>query len=350
MKKIIADITKLQKFEKQLLLKELTGNPDAENRLRRYYMSLAENDRTLLADHLLDRHKAYFVEHLAKSGEWQNVNIAEAEHFLMESLKKVQQRSEEMQKSSENIMYRAKERRALLKANYADWYDLISDQMRGQPVKVQKDYPEYSTFIQLPDPKSVNLCNDSIMNFMLNRKSVRKYSQEPLTLNELSYLLWCTQGVREISSNREYTLRTVPSSGARHPFETYLFIKNVNGLKKGIYRFMALEHQLLFLSDDDSFECKLLSATENWLKNAAVIFMWSVIPYRSEWRYMDKAAKSILLDAGHVGQNLYLACESINCGTSTIAGYFQDQIDEALQLDGEEEFVIYLAPVGKKTK
>lgn len=163
--------------------------------------------------------------------------------------------------------------------------------------------------------------------------------------------MWSTQGVKSIAKNNLFTLRTVPSSGARHPFETYLYIKNVKELKKGLYRYIALEQKLLFLLYSEDFENKFYAACDNikWMQNAAVTFIWSVIPYRSEWRYMDKAAKSITLDAGHIGQNLYLACESIGCGTCTIAGYFQKQIDEALLLDGEDEFVIYLAPVGKKT-
>jgi SagB-type dehydrogenase family enzyme len=78
-----------------------------------------------------------------------------------------------------------------------------------------------------------------------------------------------------------------------------------------------------------------------------VAFIWSCIPYRSEWRYNVAAHKTMLLDAGHLCQNLYLACEAVGCGTCAIGAYNQEAIDEFLGLDGEEEFVVYLAPVGK---
>jgi len=80
---------------------------------------------------------------------------------------------------------------------------------------------------------------------------------------------------------------------------------------------------------------------------AAACFIWSAVPYREEWRYGTQAAKGILLDAGHVCQNLYLACESIGCGTCAIAAYRQEELDRFLGLDGEDELVVYLAPVGK---
>jgi len=92
--------------------------------------------------------------------------------------------------------------------------------------------------------------------------------------------------------------------------------------------------------------CKA-SYNETFVANAPVCFSWSCIPYRGEWRFKSKAHKSMLLDAGHICQNLYLAAESIGCGACAIGGYYQQGIDELLGLDGEDEFVVYLAPVGK---
>jgi SagB-type dehydrogenase family enzyme len=89
------------------------------------------------------------------------------------------------------------------------------------------------------------------------------------------------------------------------------------------------------------------SFNQQFVAKGAVIFIWSCIPYRSEWEYYTVAHKAILLDAGHICQNLYLACESIGLGTCAIASYKQKEMDEFLNLSGEEEFVVYLAPVGK---
>lgn len=251
---------------------------------------------------------------------------------------------------NDDIYKKAKDRRAFMKANYDDWHSLTSDQMKGKQVSIEKEYDLKAELINLPDPKNIDLIDANLYDLITNRKSVRKYSTKPLSQTELSYLLWVTQGVKKISPDKTVTLRTVPSSGARHPFETYLYIKNVSGMKKGVYRYIALEHKLLFLFDEVNFEDDFIVAVDNtkWMLDSAIIFFWSVIPYRSEWRYMDKSAKSITMDAGHVGQNLYLSCESIGCGTCTVAGYFQKQIDKVMRLDGEDEFIIYLAPVGKK--
>jgi len=77
------------------------------------------------------------------------------------------------------------------------------------------------------------------------------------------------------------------------------------------------------------------------------VFIWTTIPYRMEWRYSVVSHKIIALDAGHVCQNLYLACESIGCGTCAIGAYDQEKMDRFLGVDGEEEFAIYAAPVGR---
>lgn len=80
---------------------------------------------------------------------------------------------------------------------------------------------------------------------------------------------------------------------------------------------------------------------------AAAFFMWTSLPYRMEWRYSIASAKIIAIDAGHVCQNLYLACEAIGCGTCGIGAYWQDLMDRFLGVDGEDEFAVYMAPVGR---
>ena len=143
--------------------------------------------------------------------------------------------------------------------------------------------------------------------------------------------------------------RTVPSAGARHAFETYLFVQNVEGISEGFYRYLPLEHQLYFEFQEEQGAQKIVQATftQTFIGKAPLVFIWSVIPYRMEWRYDIAAHKVILLDAGHVCQNLYIACEAIGAGTCAIAAYDQEGMDSLLRLDGEDEFVIYLAPVGK---
>ena len=180
-----------------------------------------------------------------------------------------------------------------------------------------------------------------------DRQSRRSFSAKPLTLDELSFLLWATQGVREQDKGRVW--RTVPSAGNRHALETYLCVFNVGGLRPAVYRYLPLEHELLLEFEEPHLRVQLVEAAlrQSFVGQAAVTFIWATIPYRMEWRYGLAAHKVIALDAGHVCQNLYLACAAIGAGTCAVAAYDQQLMDELVRVDGQEEFVIYLAPVGK---
>ncbi len=171
-----------------------------------------------------------------------------------------------------------------------------------------------------------------------------------MRLNELAFLLWSAQGVRRYL-HEAAMLRTVPPAGCRHPFETYLVVLRVEGLVAGIYRYLPLEHALILESAPDGLAQRITAAArgQRFAGQAAVTFVWSTIPARTEWRYAEASAKVIALDAGHVCQNLYLACGAIGCGTCAIAAYDQDQADALISADGNDEFVVYLSPVGKLT-
>jgi SagB-type dehydrogenase family enzyme len=124
---------------------------------------------------------------------------------------------------------------------------------------------------------------------------------------------------------------------------------NVDGLEQGLYRYLPLENALVFLKSLANLQGQLTAAThgQSFAGQAAVTFIWTVIPERTEWRYTEASYKVIALDAGHVCQNLYLACEAISAGTCAIAAYNQSLVDDLLGVDGEDEFSVYLAPVGK---
>jgi SagB-type dehydrogenase family enzyme len=181
-----------------------------------------------------------------------------------------------------------------------------------------------------------------------SRRSRRSFKSQPLTLEELSFLLWATQGIRQRLDSGT-ALRTVPSAGARHALETYLCVFHVEGLAAGFYRYLPVEHQLLFEFAEEQASKKLIEASlgQAFVGRSAVTFIWTAIPYRMEWRYDLAAHKVIAIDAGHVCQNLYLTCEAIGAGTCAVAAYHQELMDRLLRVDGSDEFVIYLAPVGK---
>ncbi|UWX56771.1 SagB/ThcOx family dehydrogenase [Chlorobaculum sp. MV4-Y] len=221
---------------------------------------------------------------------------------------------------------------------------------RVPPPPIEKPIPEGAKTIPLPPIEKAKLAGSiDLWSAIGQRESCRFYSDEPLSLDELSLLLWATQGAR-LKLDAGHALRTVPSAGCRHAFETYLCVLNVERLEKGIYRYLPLEHALLFSHTSEHLESRIVRATlgQRFTGDAAVLFVWTAIPYRMEWRYGLAAHKVIALDAGHVCQNLYLACQAIGAGTCAIAAYDQGEMDRLLGVDGEEEFTIYLAPAGKK--
>ncbi|MDF2591267.1 MAG: hypothetical protein K0S75_733 [Clostridia bacterium] len=246
-------------------------------------------------------------------------------------------------------MDRMMENRKFMRSEF-DREDIISDQEQGLPQPpLQKPVPEGAEIIDLPKADTAAFAETNIYACLKGRRSRRKYINQELSLKELSFLLWSTQGVDRKMGNNYATLRPVASAGARHPFETYLWVFRVEGLKKGIYRYLALTHQLMFIKEVEELEEKANSATlgQSFVGASAVTFVWSCIPYRGEWRYNVTSHKTMLLDAGHVCQNLYLACEAMGSGTCAIAAYDQRLCDELIDVDGVDEFTVYLAPVAK---
>ena len=224
-----------------------------------------------------------------------------------------------------------------------------TDQNTGIDVPpIEKPYPPDALIVDLTVEENWDeKFKTPLVSAMKNRMSHRKFTAKSLTLDELSFLLWATQGVRYVMGGNAF--RTVPSAGCRHSMETYLAVFNVEGLKEGIYRYLPLSHRLVFEFTEEGLNQKVINASfgQEFAGQSAVTFIWTAIPHRMEWRYGPVSHKVIALDAGHVGQNLYLACEAINSGTCAIAAYDQDYADEFLRVDGEDEFVIYIAPVGK---
>jgi SagB-type dehydrogenase family enzyme len=254
------------------------------------------------------------------------------------------------------MMTRYAQQRNFLKTHSYEMKHIRTDKMNGIPKpEIVKSYDSFATIIDLPKVSEDVVQEANIYELIKERRSTRFYSDEWISLPELSYLLWATQGITG-SNKAGLTLRTVPCSGATHTFETYLFIMRVEGIQQGIYRYLPVEHQLLFMFELDEIDQKIDAITleqpfvPNFAKKAAVVFAWSTIPYRSEWKFDITAHKKILIDVGHVCQNLYLASESVGAGACAIGIYDQKLIDEILQIDGEDEFVLYLAAVGKKRK
>jgi SagB-type dehydrogenase family enzyme len=270
-----------------------------------------------------------------------------------------------MSLDKEKYMEPTRASRKFLKADlWRKWSQQETDQRKGiKPPANQKPYPQNSNLIDLVAPHNFTVGKMPLIDAIRQRRSRREYTQTPLSLEELSFLLWATQGVDE-EATRSYRawlaelihwpvseipslMRTVPSGGACHPFETYLVVNRVEELEPGMYRYLSVEHKLLMLAAGPTFEAQAVSSLPPMLQKSAVVFIWTAIPYRTEWRYTIVAPKLIAQESGHICQNLYLASEAIGAGTCAVGAYDQKTMDTLLGVDGEEEFTIYVAPVGK---
>lgn len=222
----------------------------------------------------------------------------------------------------------------------------LFERMGGEPaLGTGADSSEGQDTSVAPGPESSALGRAAVLYDLLHsRKSRRTYSTVPLALEELSYLLWAVEGVRE--NRGKFSFRTTPSGGARHPLDIYVFAHKIQGLNVGLYRYLPVEHQLVLERQGDDSEA-LNEALNGQFWDAACIVIWAAVPYRSEWRYGKAADKLVALDAGHSCQNLYLACESLGLGTCAIGAYDQEKLDAYLGLDGEDMFALYAAPVGR---
>ncbi len=225
-----------------------------------------------------------------------------------------------------------------------------SDQAMGYPQPdLEIGAGEDSKIIDLPHPERIKVESTDLRQVIEKRSSIRNYSSEAISMEELSYLLWCTQGVREVVRD-VVTFRNVPSAGARHALETYILANNVEGLEKGLYRFLPIEHKLVEINTEKDIADKIKRGCldQHFVKTSAVTFIWTAVPYRMTWRYGQRGYRYLHLDAGHTCQNLYLSAGSVGCGVCAIAAFIDEKINPALGIDGENEFVIYVATVGKK--
>ncbi|MFX0069491.1 MAG: SagB/ThcOx family dehydrogenase [Candidatus Hermodarchaeota archaeon] len=222
---------------------------------------------------------------------------------------------------------------------------ISSDQMKKKPAPpLQKPYPKDVSLLNLIQPEDFQIGNIPLIDVINKRRSHRRFTKEQFTLEELSFLLWATQGVQYLIGGGNAIWRTVPSGGARHPFETYLYLSQVDGLQPGLYRYLSIEHKLYLLRTEGEISSIF---NKTLVAKAPIVFIWTAIPYRTEWRYGDFSYKTIVQETGHVCQNLYLASEAIGAGCCAVGAYNQEIIDEFLGVDGEDEFTVYTARVGK---
>jgi SagB-type dehydrogenase family enzyme len=194
--------------------------------------------------------------------------------------------------------------------------------------------------IQLPKPRETGTM--TVTESLRKRRSVRSYSDDPLTLNELSQLLWAGQGITGSEGNR-----TSPSAGGLYPIELYAVITYIDNLESGIYRYDPKNHTLVLLTAGDK-RTELADAAlqqECVMKSAASIVITADIS-KTSWKYGERAERYVFMESGHVSQNIHLQATSMNIGTVAVGAFFDDRVKAVLKLPANLH-PLYIMPIGR---
>ena len=212
----------------------------------------------------------------------------------------------------------------------------------GQFPELYKSYPG-ATRVSLPQPRLEG--GAMAAKAIAGRRSTRDYSSTPMTKSELSRVLFLTTG---ISSDRwGNARRTAPSSGALYPIETYAVVHNVEGLETGVYHYALREHALELVRPGD-FRAQVVEQGigQEFLGECGAVLFLTQILQRMRPKYQDRSYRYGLLEAGHIGENGYLAATSMGLGACGIGAFMDDAINEVLGVDGVEEAAVYMLAVG----
>jgi SagB-type dehydrogenase family enzyme len=181
------------------------------------------------------------------------------------------------------------------------------------------------------------------------RRSKRNFLPGPISMEELSFLLWATQGITARLEN--YELRAVPSAGALYPVETYLTVRAVEGLKPGLWHYNVKDAEIELLREGDvQAEAAKASGDQVMVELAAVNFIWTAVLDRCCCKYYERGFRYVLEDVGHVSHSLQLAATALgDVGCAVIGSFFDDLAARMLGVDIDKEPPIMMGSVGKVT-
>lgn len=208
---------------------------------------------------------------------------------------------------------------------------------------------EFQEKINLPTeyiPLSVPL--DEVIK---GRNSIREYSGGALTLQELSTLLYLSYGIRGCISaycEKEFPLRMAPSAGGLQGIELYMIVNEVECLKKGLYHYNPVDNSIELL-EEGNFRRKMvnLCMSQEFINNSSIILTLTCVMNRIMWKYKIRSYRYIHMDAGFLGENIYLVGTALKLGVCAIAGFLDDKINNLFRFNGNDEFVSLLLTVGK---
>jgi SagB-type dehydrogenase family enzyme len=209
-----------------------------------------------------------------------------------------------------------------------------------------KHYPGATT---VPLPTNWSLQEARITPLLQKRRSTRKFAATSLTLPDLAFMLWASQGVTARAG--KHSFRTAPSAGALYPIETYVAVERVEDLSPGLYHLDCENFQLELVKpgscgDDIALAC----LDQQFMSQAAAVFIWTAVLRRNFQKYGNRGLRYVLLDAGHICQNTLIAAEATGSAGCPVAAFFDEEVNEIIGVDGEGETSLYLAAFGAKIK
>jgi SagB-type dehydrogenase family enzyme len=194
--------------------------------------------------------------------------------------------------------------------------------------------------IKLPEPKTYG--GVSVEEAIKGRRSVRDYTNEPISLLELSQLLWAAQGITGRSRGR-----AAPSAGVTYPLELYAVVERVSGLDYGVYHYLPKEYAIeCVMSGSYSLTLSAAALNQPAVRDAAVNLVFAAVYDRTTTRYGERGIRYVHIDVGHASENVYLQCRSIGLGTVAVGAFDDEKVKEALKLK-KEESPLYIMPVGR---
>jgi len=212
-----------------------------------------------------------------------------------------------------------------------------------------------SEIIKLPEPNYNG--NISVEKALLIRRSIRDYKDEPLTLEEVSQLLWAAQGITKtdmIDSQYLIHYRTTPSAGALYPLELYIVAGNVINLPEGIYKYKPVEHELIKIAEGDKrIQLSVAALNQACIRNCSAVIVFGAVYKRTTQKYLERGIRYVYMEAGHAAQNVYLQAASLNLGTVVVGGFDDDEVKKVVNMTDDEnrpllnEEPLYLMSVGK---
>lgn len=224
------------------------------------------------------------------------------------------------------------------------WFGALGDLFKAKPRKPSsyKHYPG-AKIILLPKPKYNGM---SLEEAIRKRRSIREYASKPMTMDQVSQLLFAAQGI----TGKQYghPLRSVPSAGALYPFEIYVIVNRVKELPNGIYHYALLNHSLELVKSGN-FGDEMIDGglKQEMLGDSGVTFVLSAVFNRLRHKYGERGFRYAYMEAGHISQNIALQAVSLGLGSVCVGAFIDEKVNHLIGVDGYEEAVIYLHAVGR---